>query len=93
MPEFQESIDAIVNNRNVTIGATAVKIDTIGFRFIKGILLRTPGPNDPVPNAATVWIGSSLVTADMAIETGGFPLPPGASIFLPVEFLSGLYGI
>jgi hypothetical protein len=90
---LKETITNQVLNRNLVIGVTAVKINDIGFRFIKGILLRAPGTVDPTPNTATIWIGSPSVTADMAVETGGFPLPPGASIFIPTEFLNGLHAI
>jgi len=90
---LREAVDVNVQNRNVVVGLTAVKVNPLGFRFTKGILLRTPGTLDAVPNAASVWIGMVNITADTNIETGGFPLVPGSSLFLPVEFLEGLYAI
>lgn len=88
---YRDAVDVLVQNRNVVVGTSAVLVNPLGFKFIKGILLRTPGSDDPTPNTDPVWIGGVNVTADSAIETGGFPLLPGASIFIPVEFVSGLY--
>lgn len=89
----RESVDDSVRNRNLIIGTTAIEVNPKNFRFIKGALLRTPGAEDPEPNTVPIWIGSSLVTADSDTESGGFPLLPGSSIFIPSEFLSGLYAI
>lgn len=90
---YREAANVEVQNRNVLVGTTAVKINPFEFRFVKGILLRTPGTQDPTPNIAPVWIGSSIVTADLDIETGGFALIPGSAVYLPVEFLTKLYAI
>jgi hypothetical protein len=90
---IKEAIDAPVKNYHLVVGVTAVEINPLGFQFQKGILLRTPESTDPVPNDAPIWIGSAQVTADSDTETGGFPLIPGASLFIPVEFVKGLYAI
>lgn len=90
---YRETVDIPVQTRNVIVGATAVKVNPIGFKFVKGILLRTPGTTDPSPNVAPIWIGGANVTADQAVETGGFPLVPGASLNIPSEFLDSLYAI
>lgn len=90
---YREAVNTLVQTRNVIVGTSAVKVNPIGFKFIKGILLRTPGTTDPSPNTAPIWIGGANVTADQAVETGGFPLVPGASLNIPSEFLSGLYAI
>ncbi len=89
----REAVNLPVQNRNVAVGVTAVKVNPFGFQFTKGIQLYAPGPNDATPNTATVWIGNAQVTSDHAIETGGFPLIPGSSLFLPVEFVDDLYVI
>jgi hypothetical protein len=89
----REAVDVLVQTRNVIVGVTAVKVNPIGFKFIKGILLRAPGTTDPSPNVAPIWIGGANVTANQAVETGGFPLVPGASLNIPSEFLNGLYAI
>jgi hypothetical protein len=89
----QEAIDKSVKTGHIVVGVTAVAINPLGFQFQKGILLRTPESTDPVPNDAPIWIGSAHVTADSDTESGGFPLIPGASLFIPVEFAKGLYAI
>ncbi len=90
---YREAVDAKVQTRNVVVGVAAVEVNPLEFRFVKGILLRTPGTTDPTPNVAPIWLGHVNVTADSAVETGGFPLVPGASIFIPVELLTGMYAI
>lgn len=89
----KEAVDAPVKIYHLTVGVTAVAINSLGWQFQKGILLRTPESTDPVPNDAAIWIGSSQVTADSAPETGGFPLIPGASLCIPTEFATGLFAI
>jgi hypothetical protein len=89
----KEAINELVTTYHVVVGVTAVLINPLKFQFQKGILLRTPESTDPVPNDAPVWIGSVKVTADSDTGTGGFPLIPGASLFIPVEFAKGLYVI
>lgn len=90
---YREAVDASIQNRNVVVGATAVLVNPLEFKFIKGILLRTPNSDDPTANTAPVWLGNANVTADSALETGGFPLVPGASLFIPSEFIADLYAI
>ena len=90
---YRESVNAQVQNRHVVAGTSAALVNPFGFQFMKGILLRTPGPMDPVPNAVPVWIGNAQVTADNAVETGGFPIVPGSSVFIPAEFAANLYVI
>ena len=75
------------------MGVAAAKINPLGFQFQKGILLRTPESTDPVPNDAPVWLGTAQVTPDSVADTGGFPLIPGASLFVPLEFATDLYAI
>jgi len=90
---YRESVNLKIQNRHVVVGVTAVEVNPFGFQFVKGILLRAPGTLDPVPNTTTVWIGNANITANTAVETGGFPIIPGASLFIPVEFVEGLYAI
>jgi len=90
---YREAANVVVQNRHVVVGATAVLVNPLGFKFVKGFLLRTPGVGDPTPNTAPIWLGNANVTADSAVETGGFPLIPGASIYIPSEFADGLYAI
>ncbi|MEN6406094.1 MAG: hypothetical protein ABFC77_06435 [Thermoguttaceae bacterium] len=57
----------------------------------KGVLLRTPGSVDPTPNAVCVWVGGACVTADSDGQTGGMPIPPGESLFVPIDDPSRLW--
>lgn len=79
---------------HVTVGVTRKRVVTMDHSsMMKGIMLRAPGSGDPVPNTAPIWIGSNGVTADSAEETGGMPLPPGESMFVPLEMLGKLYAV
>ncbi len=90
---YQETVDLLMQHQNVAVGTVAVLVNPFGFKFVKGIQLYAPGIADDVPNTSSIWIGSSGVTADQALETGGFPLVPGSSITLPAETVKGLYVI
>jgi hypothetical protein len=89
----KEAINAPIKTYHIVVGVTAVEINPLEFVFQKGILLRTPESTDPIPNDAPVWLGTTQVTADSAANTGGFPLIPGASLFIPTEFATDLYAI
>jgi hypothetical protein len=89
----KEAVVNLVQVKNIVVGATAVKINSLGMRFVKGVLLRAPGPSDPISNTAPLWIGNATVTADSNVVTGGFPILPGASLEIPSEFLEDLYAI
>jgi hypothetical protein len=54
------------------------------------VLIKAPGPTDPVPNTSSVFVGSFNVTADQS-ATGGFPLAPGESLPLPISDISSIY--
>lgn len=87
----KESIDSAIMTGNVVVGTTAVMINAPKFRFMKGIMLHAPGEPESVPNAAVVYLGNQNVTADTHAETGGFPLAPGSSLFIPSDILVGLH--
>jgi len=70
------------------VGALAVQIIGIGYKFMKGVILRAAGDNDPVSNVAPVWIGD----ADVTVNTG-IPLAPGETLTLPIENCDELYAI
>ena len=76
---------------HTVVGAVAVPL-CLQFTTYQGILVRCPGPNDPVPNTAPVWIGRTGVTADSG-PTGGFPVLPGHSVTIPVDDPSQLFCI
>lgn len=70
------------------ISTSAVRIIDIDSRFVKGILLRSAGDNDPTPNVDTIWIGRSNVTAN-----DGMPISPGETMTVPLESGANLYAI
>ena len=85
-PETKDTAEVkMLKHGHTVVGTTAVQLTTLDFPFVKGILVRAPGANDPVPNTAPIWVGSSAVTADSNVGTGGVPLAPGESIVLPID--------
>lgn len=58
----------------------------------RGILLRCPGSKDPTPNTRPVWIGRKGVTANSG-DTGGMPVVPGSSLFVPIDDPTQLYAV
>ena len=77
---------------HTSVGTTAKKIVPQKFPVQKGVLLRSPGAGDPVPNTRPVWIGGCGVTAD-SLATGGVPLCPGESMFIPLEDPTRLHAV
>lgn len=72
---------------HVVVGTTAAPLVEESVIDVKKGVLVVAGPN----NTTTVYLGRKVVTADNAVETGGIPLPPGASLFVPIEDLTALY--
>lgn len=70
---------------HVTVGVAARRLLAVDLRFKAGVLLRAPGPDDDTPNTAPIWVGSAKITADSNERTGGLPILPGATVFLPIE--------
>ena len=75
-------------NGQKTVGINAVKITETNHEFVKGILLRAAGDNDPTPNTNVIWIGGPYVTS-----SDGMPLAPGETMTLPLETAENLYAI
>lgn len=80
-----------LQNGHTVVGVVAVPLTTGSAKFNRGVLLRTPGVDDPMPNVDTVYVGRKGVTADSNVGTGGMPLPPGSVLELPVEDPSQIY--
>jgi hypothetical protein len=79
---------------HTTVGANIVQISSVSIPLKRGVILRTPGASDTVPNSDVVWISPrSNVTANSAAATDGFPLVPGASITLEIDDVSKLYAV
>lgn len=87
------SIPDKVYHGHITVGTSRVQLTEIVSKLTTGMILRTPGVTDSVPNTDEVWIGGSNVTADAHESTGGFPLLPGASITINLEDARYLYFI
>jgi len=82
-----------LRNGHKTVGTSAVQLTPQSFKAEKGILIRSPGADDPTPNTAVVWVAQTPnVTAD-STGSGGYPLAPGESVSLPVNDPSKLYVI
>ena len=79
---------------HVVVSATRTVLTAIELPPVhKGVTLRAPGSTDITPNTAPVWVGGSGVTADSDAGTGGMPICPGESIFIPTEKLNKLWVI
>jgi len=90
----QSTVDGKIRHGHKTVGASAVALSGISVSVKRGVLIRAPGGNDPVPNTATVWIGGgSHVTADSDTDTGGFPLIPGATVVIDTDDVAKIYAI
>lgn len=74
---------------HVVVGTNVAPLATESVTVVKKGVLVVADPN----NATTVYLGRSVVTADNAVDTGGIPLPPGASLFIPIEDLTALFVI
>lgn len=86
---LKESVTGLKNGV-VFVGTSATPLSNSSAKLFKGLLLRCPGPDEDVPNSSPVYVGGDGVTADLA-ETGGVPVLPGDSIFIPLESLAGVY--
>lgn len=76
-----------------TITTTPIKLFERIEHHERGVLFKAPGPTDPTPNTASVFISTYPgVTADQA-DSGGFPLAPGESIVLPVRYVQDWYAV
>jgi hypothetical protein len=77
---------------HTVVGQTPVPLSSVSVKLVRGILLRTPGPDDfTTPNVDAVYVGRKGVTADTDPNTGGMPMLPGSAIELPLEDPSEVY--
>jgi hypothetical protein len=76
---------------HAAVGMAPTPLTTFPATFVRGILLRTPGAGDLVPNTDIVFVGRKGVTADSNAGTGGMPMPPGSVLELPLEDPSQVY--
>jgi hypothetical protein len=79
---------ALFKHGQQNVGTEMVRIIEVNFTFLKYLLLRTPGANDPVPNTNMIWIGGPGVTPN-----DGMPIAPGETLKLPLENGKRLYAV
>jgi hypothetical protein len=92
MWEIKEtSPNSAFQHGHAVAGATPQPLTPNPTKFVRGILLRTPGAGDLVPNTDVVFVGRKCVTPDNNAGTGGMPLPPGSVLELPLEDASEVY--
>lgn len=78
-----------VTGRISSINTTPVAMYNSGANFVvnEGIVVVTPSTN-----VENIWVGySPNITADSADATDGFPIAPGASLFIPCRTPAELY--
>jgi hypothetical protein len=78
---------------HAAVGTAAAPLTVAGATLQRGLLLRTPGLDDLVPNTDIVYIGKAGVTAGTNSDTDGMPMPPGCVLEIPVEDPSLIYAI
>jgi hypothetical protein len=78
---------------HTVVGTTPVSLTPVKLNFVRGIMVRSPGPDDLTPNTDVIWIGRRNVTPDQDINTGGFPLLPGAAMEIPCEDPSQVFAV
>jgi hypothetical protein len=76
---------------NAALSEPPIQLTPNSIMLNRGVLIRCPGAKDPVPNLYPVWVGFKGVTPDSNPDTGGMPVVPGSSLFLPVDDPSELY--
>jgi len=74
-----------------SVDDTSQRLYDFSLPCLKGVLLRTPGAVDPVPNTVCVWVGDARVLASSNIANGGMPIPPGESLFIPIDDVSKIW--
>ncbi len=57
----------------------------------KGVIIRAPSSQDPLPNSACVWVGGPSMTPGTGAATDGMGVAPGESLTIPIADLSKIY--
>ena len=76
-----------------TAEARLVPENQVPSEIHKGVLVRAPGTSEDTPNTDVVYIGRAGLTADVENATGGWPVPPGESVTIPILDPSQLFVI
>jgi hypothetical protein len=81
-----ETVASFDHGRKSGVGTSAVQLVATPLHAAKGIELIAASTN-----TGTVYVGNADVTAGSADDTDGFPLAPGARLFLPLDDPSKVY--
>jgi hypothetical protein len=81
-----ETVASFDHGRKSSVGVSAVQLVATPLHAAKGIELIAASTN-----SGTVYVGNADVTAGSADATDGFPLAPGARLFLPLDDPSKVY--
>lgn len=84
MDIVQESVPNL-NYGHRPCGVVRQRLCDPNIPCLKGVLLRTPSVLDPIPNTACIWVGDARVLASSETGCGGMPVPPGESLFIPID--------
>lgn len=68
-----------------TTGANAIQL-TVTSTPCQGVIVKAHKEN-----AATIYVGTSTVTANYTASTGGYPLEPGESVGVPTQNVNLVY--
>lgn len=68
------------HGRKQNVDAVAVVLTNSRLRLSRGVQLKADANN-----SATIYVGTSTVTAGTSEATDGFPLEAGEALFLPVD--------
>lgn len=83
----EEASTAAIKHGNVTTAsAAALQLTATDTPLQKGVEVSAD-----TTNAGVLYVGSSALTAGSAAATDGFPLSPGARLFLPVDNLTDVW--
>ena len=92
MELYRETVKYVANGHTL-VGLVATQLSLTTYKINKGVLLRAPGAVDSISNTTAIWVGNQAVTNDSNPDTGGMPIIPGASLFIPIDDITLLYVI
>lgn len=83
--DIVDEVVAEFSHGNADVGTSeAALLTDVTSEVHKGVMLRAPGVGDDTPNTAVVYVGRSGLTADGNNGTGGWPIPPGDAVTIPL---------
>lgn len=76
---------SLSNGHVSTTGANAIQLK-VATLPCQGVIVKAHKEN-----AATIYVGTSTVTANYTAATGGYPLEPGESVGVPTQDVNTVY--